>query len=133
MNTYAKWFCRVLWLAIVIDVLLGLAALFFPNTTLRAFGMRASDDIFWTAFGAMAILMVALLFSPAARDPYRYRLTARYAVIAKGLFAAFFLVLWPGYPLFGFLDLAFLIALWVLYWLGFRGHQPEWHPQPSAS
>ena len=133
MNTYAKWYCRVLWLAIILNALLGLAALFFPNTTLRAFGQRPSDDILWTAFGGMALLMIALLLSPAARDPYRYRLTARYAVIEKGLFALFFLVLWPGYPLFGILDLAFCLALWALYWLTFRGHQPEWQPQPSVS
>ena len=127
MNDFAKWFCRVLWISITIDVILGLLALFFPNSTLRGLGMRPTDDIAWTAFGGMAVLMIALLERPAARDPYRYKETATASVIVKGAFALFFLILWPSrYPAFGFLALFFFLIEWALLWLMRKTPHPEW-------
>ena len=132
MNKHATWFRRVLWVSIIFDAVLALMTIFFPNSTLRMLGQRPSDDIFWTAFAGMELLLMVLLMVPAARDPYRYRKTAINTVIARFGLAFFFLLLWPGrYPLFGFIDLFWFVVLAPLLYLALRGPQPEWQPSVS--
>lgn len=129
MNTkYARWFSRVMWLGIIVNVILALPTLFFPNTMMRAMGQRPTDDIVWTAFSANLLILLSLLYVPAAKDPYRYKLSAIFAVIARAAGVIFFFILWPGrYPLFGLLDLVFFLLQAPLLYFAYRGPQPEWH------
>lgn len=117
MNKYAKWFSIVTWIAIVINLLLGLPTIIFPNTMLRLLQQRPSTDIVWTAFSGLMIAMLALLYIPAAKDPIRNRSTAKLAVFVRLAEAVFFLILWPSrYTLFGLMDgLFFLIQAPLLY------------------
>lgn len=129
MNKYYKWFRRLLGLTVIIDIVLGLIVIFFPNSTLRLFGQSPSQDVAWTAFGGLCLVLIGLLIKPATRDPLRYEQTARYAVIVKAAIALFFLVLWPGrYTLFGVLALIFFVLLGLLLWRAKREPQPEWRP-----
>lgn len=128
MNEKAIWFRRVMWLGIIANVVLSLPTLFFPNTMMRAMGQRPTGDIVWTAFAANLLILLSLLYVPAAKDPFRYRLTAIFAVIARAAGVLFFFVLWPGrYPLFGLLDLFFFILQAPLLYRAFKAH-PDWQP-----
>jgi hypothetical protein len=110
VNKYAKWFRLALWLGIIADLLLGLPGILFPNTILRLLHMRPSTDIVWTAIASILVIVLALMYSSAAHDPIGCRLTARNAVISRGVCAIFFLVLWPGYyTAFGIMDLLFFL------------------------
>lgn len=133
MNNAAKWFQRILKITVWIDFIFGLLAIFLPNTMLRLFGQKASNDVLWTAFGGLMLLVFALMVCPAASDMNRYKSTAFYAVVCRGLMAFFFLVLWPGYLFFAIWDLVIFIVLgWLLY-AASKVPTPEWEPEPSAS
>src|ERR1700682_2431565 len=111
-NKYAKWFRVAMWLGIVANLLLGLPGILFPNTVLRLLHQRPSTDILWTAFASTLVVVLALLYSPAARDLFANRSTARNAVISRAVGAIFFLILWPGYYVaFGLVDAIFFLIL----------------------
>ena len=133
MNTSAIWFQRVLKITVYLDFIYGLLAIFLPNTMLRLFGQKPSTDVLWTAYGGLMLLIFALMVCPAAKDMQRYKSTAFWAVICRGLMALFFLLIWPGYLLFGIWDLVvFAILGWLLY-AASKVPTPEWEPEPSAS
>lgn len=133
MNKIMTWFCRLLRLLVIVDFIIGLLAIFFPNTTLRLFGQSPSDDILWTAFAGLLFMIIALLACPVAKDPYRYWLVAKYYVIARGLMALFFLLIWPGrYLWFGIIDLVLFLLLWLLLWLGSKEPHAEWQPSTTV-
>jgi len=132
VNNSAKWFQRVLKITVYLDFIYGLLAIFLPNTMLRLFGQKPSSDVLWTAFGGLMLLVFALMVCPAASDMLRYKSTAFWAVMCRALLALFFLVLWPGYLLFGIWDLViFIILAWLLY-AASKVPTPEWEPEPSA-
>ena len=132
MNNSAKWFQRILKITVILDFIYGLLAIFLPNTMLRLFGQKPSGDVLWTAYGGLMLLIFALMVRPAANDMYRYKATACYAVVCRALMAIFFLLIWPGYLLFGIWDLiVFIILAWLLY-AASKVPTPEWEPEPSA-
>jgi hypothetical protein len=121
VNKYAKWFRVAMWLGIIANLLLGLPGIFFPNTMLRLLHQRPSTDIVWTAFASILVVLLALMYSPAARDLFRYRMTARYAVFSRAACAIFFLILWPGrYLTFGIMDLFFFLIQAPLLYLALK-------------
>lgn len=129
MNKYYKWFRYLLQVIVFIDIILGAVIIFFPNSTLRFFGQSPSEDVLWTAFAGLCLMLFGFLIMPATRDPLRYERTARTAVGVKGAIALFFLVLWPGrYVYFGVVALILFVLLAVLLWLARREPQPEWRP-----
>lgn len=131
MNNSAKWFQRVLKITVYLDFIYGLLAIFLPNTMLRLFGLKPSNDVLWTAFGGLMLLVFALMVCPAAGDMQRYKSTAFWAVVCRALMAFFFLVLWPGYLLIGIWDLVvFIILGWLLY-AASKVPAPEWEPSAS--
>lgn len=129
MNKYYKWFRHLLALVVLLDIVLGAIIIFFPNSTLRFLGLSPSQDVLWTAFAGLCLVLMGFLIRPATKDPLRYEATARWAVIKEGAIALFFIVLWPGrYILFGVLALILFVLLALLLWLAKREPQPEWRP-----
>jgi hypothetical protein len=131
VNNSAKWFQRVLKITVYLDFIYGLLAIFLPNTMLRLFGLKPSNDVLWTAFGGLMILVFALMVCPAAGDMQRYKSTALWAVVCRALMAFFFLVLWPGYLIIGIWDLVVFIILWWLLYAASKVPTPEWEPSAS--
>ncbi len=110
MNKYTKWFRIALWLGVILDLLLALPGILFPNTMLRLLHLRPSTDIVWTATASILTVVLALMYT-TANDPILHRRAAWNAVISRGLCATFFLLLWPGYyASFGLMDLFFFIV-----------------------
>jgi hypothetical protein len=121
VNKYAKWFCIAMWTGIVVNLLLGLPTVLFPNTMMRLLHQRPSTDIVWTAFSANLLVLLSLLYIPGGKDPIRYRLTAKLSVFARLAGVIFFFLLWPGrYPLFGLMDGFFLIIQAPLLYLALK-------------
>jgi hypothetical protein len=133
VNNSAIWFQRVLKIVVIIDFIYGLLAIFLPNTMLRLFGQKPSGDVLWTAYGGLMLLVFALMIRPASQDMNRYKATACWAVVCQALMAAFFLLIWPGYLLFGIWDLIVFIILVWLYCAASRVPTPEWEPTASST
>jgi hypothetical protein len=134
VNSSATWFRRILRLTVIVDFIVGLFAIIFPNTMLRLFAQQPSNDVLWTAYGGLMLLVFALLVRPAGHDPVRYHDTAVYAVVARALMAVFFLLVWPGrYVWLGVVDLVVFLILATLLYLAARQPQAEWVMPPAEA
>ncbi|HEV2058618.1 MAG TPA: hypothetical protein VGR11_04620 [Solirubrobacteraceae bacterium] len=125
VGTYTTWFRRAMWAGIIQDWALGIPAIFAPERVLKLTKQRPTGDPTWSAFAALLILLISLLYIPGAQDPHRYRKTAWLSVFARPPGVIFFFGLRRGtYPLFGIIDaLLFLVQAPLLY-LASREH-PE--------
>src|SRR5437588_476699 len=74
-----------MWLGIIVNWLVAVPALLFPNALLRGLGQPPSDDIMWTAFAANELILMSLLYLPSALDPHRYKLTALIVLAVLGV------------------------------------------------
>ncbi|AOY82903.1 MULTISPECIES: hypothetical protein [Moorena] len=132
MNTYAKWFGRVVWLGIIINVVFFvIPLLFFPEVMLSLLKMQIPVPIIWVRAAGLLLLEISILYIPGAMDPYRYKATAWMSIlVTRGGGATFFItaVLLFGQDL-GFLsialvDLVFAVIQGILLFLALQTQQP---------
>lgn len=126
-NQYAKWFGRVVWAGIAVNVLFIIPTLFFPEWLLSLLHMTIPVPIIWVRAAGLLLLEISILYIPGAIAPYRYKATAWMSVlVTRGGGASFFLVavLLFGQEL-GFLsiaivDLIFGVTEGILLYLAMR-------------
>ncbi|NEO72685.1 hypothetical protein [Moorena sp. SIO3H5] len=132
MNTYAKWFGRVVWLGIIINVVFFvIPLLFLPEVMLSLLKMQIPVPIIWVRAAGLLLLEISILYIPGAMDPYRYKATAWMSIlVTRGGGATFFItaVLLFGQDL-GFLsialvDLVFAVIQGILLFLALQTQQP---------
>lgn len=133
MNSYAKWFGRVVWLGIVANLFFIIPLCFFPETLLSLLNMQIPLPIIWVRAAGLLLLEISILYIPGAIDPYRYRATAWMSVlVTRGGGSSFFLcaVFWFGQDL-GFLtiaivDLLFGVVEGILLYLATNERADNW-------
>ena len=109
-------FSWVVHAGIAVNLLLALPAVFAPDTVTRFFGLEPATPAIWLQFSGWLLLLLSLLYVPAALDPARYHLVARLAIVARFAGAVFFLGqiaaddLPRAYLPFGLTDLVFGVA-----------------------
>lgn len=104
-NTWAVWFRRVLWLGIIQDLVLGVPAIFWPNELLVLLKQTPALEPVYVSFAAFVLVVLGLMYVPAAINPYKYPMVAWLAVLARPPGILFFFVLYPGtYSIFGWVD-----------------------------
>ncbi|NET85041.1 MAG: hypothetical protein F6J94_24945 [Moorea sp. SIO1F2] len=132
MNAYAKWFGRVVWLGIIINVVFFvIPLLFFPEVMLSLLKMQIPVPIIWVRAAGLLLLEISILYIPGAMDPYRYKATAWMSIlVTRGGGATFFItaVLLFGQDL-GFLsialvDLFFAVIQGIILFLALQTQQP---------
>ena len=116
MNPYARWFGRIVWLGIAVNLLFIIPLCFFPETLLSLLQMQIPVPIIWVRAAGLLLLEISILYIPGALDPFRYKATAWMSVlVTRGGGATFFLV---AVLLFdqalGFLTIAIVDALFAL-------------------
>lgn len=123
---FATWFGRAIWLGVLVNGLLAIPGIFWPNATLAMAGQVPDlEHPDWPAFASLLLVLLSLFYIPGALDLRRYRATAILSVLARLAGVVFFLGLWPGlYPAFGYLDLTFLIIQAPLLYLALRQQAP---------
>lgn len=123
---FAKWFGLALWLGILVNGLLAVPGIFWPNATLGLAGLTPDlEHPVWPAFASLLLVLLSVFYIPGAIDPRRYKATAILSVLARMAGVIFFFWLWPGlYPAFGYLDLVFLVIQAPLCYLAFRQKSP---------
>ena len=105
----ATWFRRIMWLGIAANVVLAAPTLVRPVQALTAVNFPVPSEIMWTQFAALLLILLSLLYVPAALDPYRYRIVAVLAVLSRLAGVLFFFLIHTNYWLFGAFDLAFFL------------------------
>jgi hypothetical protein len=130
MNSAAKWFGRVVWVGIVVNMLFVIPCFFFPERLCELLGLTKPDPIIWVRTSGMLLFIISVFYIPAAVNPFRYRATAiMHIVPSRACGSSFFLysVLFRGQEI-GFLsialvDLFFGVVSAVLLYLAFRTGQ----------
>ncbi len=95
MNSCLKWFRKVTWLGVLVNLSLGFFSLFYPKVLINTLGGGRSD-LFegpWLGNTGLFSIVIAIFYIPAARDPVRYSLYARLSVFSR-LFAGCYWVLY---------------------------------------
>jgi hypothetical protein len=132
MNTYAKWFGRVVWLGIIVNMPFVVASFFFPHPFCNMLGLKPPDPIIWVRTSGMLLFIISVFYIPAALDPFRYKATAIMHILpSRACGSTFFLysVLFRGQER-GFLSIAlvdffFGVTSGILLYLAFRtGDRP---------
>jgi hypothetical protein len=129
MNSYAKWFGRLVWLGILGNLLFGLAGLFAPDFLFSTFKLEPAVPTIWTRDAGLFLIMLSLFYIPAALNPYRYRVNAWLLVIGRLAFAVFWLwgVFFSDFPReylpFGLTDLSLGIIQGIFLVLTFRAEK----------
>ena len=120
MTNYAKWFGRVVWLGIIINLTLALPTLFVPERMLTFLHLKPAVPSIWVSFSANLLILLSLFYIPSAINLYHYRINAWLAVISRIAGVTFFLFQPRAYFSFGLLDLAFAIPEGILLILALR-------------
>jgi hypothetical protein len=106
-NTYAKWFGRIVWIGIALNMIFVFGLFFFPVGFLGLLNIPAPPAI-WARTAGMLLGIISILYIPGAVDPMRYRWTAILSIVPSRAFGStFFLAetLVFGWPI-GFLSIA---------------------------
>ena len=120
MNVYAKWFGRIVWLGVFVNVILSIPGLLFPEWLLGLLNLEPAVPTVWVRFSANLLILLSLFYIPAAINLYRYPANAWLAVFARFAGLTFFLTQPREYLAFGLLDLAFAIPEGILLMLAQR-------------
>ena len=121
-TTAARWFRRVVWIGIAANVLLALPTIAAPSQMTAFAGLPTATPDLWPRFAGVTLILLSIFYIPAALDVDRYRIVAWFALLSR-LTGFVFFMFEPGYRLFGFYDLAFLVPQAVLLWLAVRGER----------
>lgn len=131
MNAYAKWFGRVVWIGIVVNIFFVIPLCFFPEKLLSLLNMQIPVPIIWVRAAGLLLLEISILYIPGAIDPYRYKATAWMSVlVTRGGGASFFIIAVLffnqelGFLTIALVDLFFGLIEGILLFLAMRTEKP---------
>lgn len=106
----ARWFRRVLWFGIAVNISLAIPTLIAPLRMAALFNVPIAEPLLWPRFAALLLILLSAFYMPAAVDPHRYRVVAWMAVFARLAGTIFFIGFQSReYHIFGYLDFAFFL------------------------
>jgi len=125
-NNYAKWYSRIVWLGIALNMIFVIGTFFFPIEFVKLLNIPAPPAI-WIRTSGMLLCIISVFYIPGAVDPMRYRWTAIIAIVPSRAFGSTFFLTetlvfgWPmGFLSIALVDLTFGLIEGVLLYKAFR-------------
>jgi hypothetical protein len=125
-NNYAKWYSRVVWLGVVLNMIFVVGTFFFPVAFMALLDIPAPPAI-WVRTSGMLLCIISIFYIPGAVDPLRYRWTAIIAIVPSRAFGSTFFLTevlafhWPmGFLSIALVDLTFGLIEGILLYKAFR-------------
>lgn len=128
MNQYerlAKWYKRVTWFGILVNLLFVFPLVFAPRTILNLLALDV-QPVLWARSAGILVFIMCVFYFPASLNLKRYRLYAWLAIFPARFLGAVFFILavfvvgYPqGYLSIGFVDLG-ILSLQLLILLNIR-------------
>jgi hypothetical protein len=124
MDNYAKWFNRLVFIGVWINILgMALPFIFAPQFMIDWLGLPGGGgSVVWMRQAGLLLFYISLLYLPGGREPLRFTMNAKWAVLVRmtiGLYW-FYLVFVEGrtrsFLIFGFLDVPLAILQGFLLW-----------------
>lgn len=124
MNKHLRWFSRIVWLGIVMNLLFVVPSLLAPQLLNIVFGLGPESNEVWLRNAGMLLLSLCIFYAGAAFNPARYPGYSWLVAVSRLVAAVFWLymVRVSGFPRlmwqFFFADLIFGVVLVALLQLG---------------
>jgi len=125
-NNYAKWYSRIVWLGIALNMIFVIGTFCFPIEFVKLLNIPAPPAI-WIRTAGMLLCIISIFYIPGAVDPMRYRWTAIIAIVPSRAFGSTFFLAetlvfgWPmGFLSIALVDLTFGLIEGVLLYKAFR-------------
>jgi hypothetical protein len=116
-----RWFQRVVWIGIAANLVLAIPTLVAPAASMARAGVPAATPLLWPQFSALLLILLSVMYVPAALDFERYRITAWATVASRLAGVIFFVGFQPRqYHMLGYFDLIFFVPEAVLLTQAFR-------------
>ena len=126
VNRHARWYSRVVWFGIALNLIFVIGTFFFPVGFLAILNIPAPPPI-WVRTAGMLLCIISIFYIPGALDPMRYRATAIMAVFPSRAFGSTFFIVevvafgWPtGFLSIALVDLAFGLVEGILLIKAYR-------------
>lgn len=91
MHTYLKWFSRIVWIGIALNLSFALPALFSPDVIVNTIGVDPNFSTVWLRNAGLLLLIVCFFNVVAALDPDRHSAVAWIVVAGRLMAGTFFL------------------------------------------
>src|SRR5258705_2498597 len=114
-----RWFRRVMWLGIVVNIALSIATMVAPARMLAMSDLPPATPDLWPRFAALLLILLSVFYMPGAIDPDRYRANAWFAVGSR-LVGVMFFAFQPEYRALGGVDLVFFVPEAIFFRRAFR-------------
>jgi hypothetical protein len=116
-----RWFQRVVWIGIASNLALAIPTLVAPAASMARAGVPVATPLLWPQFSALLLILLSIMYVPAALDFERYRITAWLTVASRLAGVIFFVGFQPReYHMLGYFDLIFFVPEAVLLTLAVR-------------
>jgi len=124
MNKALKWFSRIVWIGILLNLTIAIPAIVSPQILNITFGLGPEVSDVWLRNVGMLLLSMCVFYAGAAHNPVRFPAYSWLVAISRLIAAVFWLYMLrvTAYPAlmrqFFFVDLAFGLVLSLLLQLG---------------
>lgn len=108
-------FRRVLGVNLVLQVVIGVAAVVAPRCVSGFLGLGDPFPVGWVRAWGWMLLAASALYAPGWRDPVRSRWPNLVGILGRYGIGLLFLTMGGGFLWFAAFDLAFAVALSLLY------------------
>ena len=93
MNRYVKWFNRAVFVGVLVNIFgMALPFIFAPQWYLDLFGLPGGGaSVIWMRQAGLLLFFISILYVVGGRDPLRYSLNAKFAVLVRMVIGSYWL------------------------------------------
>jgi hypothetical protein len=125
MNKFVKWFNIATFIGVLINIFgMALPFIFAPQWYLDLFGLPGGGgSVIWMRQAGLLLFLISILYVSGGRDPIRYSLNAKFAVLVRMTIGSYWLWLvfvegqTRSFLIFGIVDWVYAIFNGILLWL----------------
>jgi len=125
MNKFVKWFNIATFIGVLINIFgMALPFIFAPQWYLDLFGLPGGGgSVIWMRQAGLLLFFISILYVSGGRDPIRYSLNAKFAVLVRMTIGSYWLWLVfvedqiRSFLIFGIVDWVYAIFNGILLWL----------------
>lgn len=93
MNESAKWFSRVVYAGIGVNMIFVVLLMVAPEFLFNLLSMTIPSPIIWARAAALLLLEISIIYVPVAQDPFRYPIVSWMTIfVTRGGGASFFIL-----------------------------------------
>jgi hypothetical protein len=131
MNKFVKWLNIATLIGVLINIFgMALPFIFTPQWYLDFFGLPdGGGSVIWMRQAGLLLFFISILYLPGGRDPIRYSLNAKFAVLVRMTIGSYWLWLvfvegqTRSFLTFGIFDCSYAIFNGILLWLTLKNSE----------